>query len=116
MVLRFGGGCPVCSAADGTAEHFLEAHAVPRIHEGLPPNASGALWLLRTDLPSDVLRRNVRLVGELIHGRQNWGWLRAPVTPGPEADAEAEPLPSAAFFFFLPKKRANADLATELCS
>ena len=90
VVFRFEGGCPGCDTADGVAEHFLEAHAVPWVHEGLPSNAVGALWLLRTDLPSDVLRRNIRLVGQLIHGRQEWGWLRGPVTPGPEADAEAE--------------------------
>ena len=80
----------MCNTADGTAEPFLEAHAVPKIHEGVPRSALGPLWLLRTDLPSGTLRRNNRLVGQLVHGRQEQGWLREPVAPGPEDAAEPE--------------------------
>jgi len=44
---------------------------------GIPATPLGPLWLLRTDLPPDVLRRNVRLVGQLLHGRGDWRWLAA---------------------------------------
>ncbi len=32
----------------------------------------GALWLRKTDLPPSVLRRDIRLVGQPLHGRDDW--------------------------------------------
>ena len=90
VVLRFEGGCSVCRTADPTAEHFLGAHAAQRVHEGIPQTPLGPLWLLRTDLPWGTLRRNIRLVGQLVHGRGDWGWLRGPAAPGRDEEAAAE--------------------------
>ena len=79
LLMRCPAGCPRCGGLDGTAEHLLAAHAVPRLAGGLPENPLGPLRLLRADLPADLLRRNIRLVGQVVHGRQNWQWLkRAP--------------------------------------
>ena len=61
-----------------------------RVHEGVPQTPLGPLWLLRTDLPPDILRRNIRLVGQLVHGRGDWDWLRAPATPAAGEGTEAE--------------------------
>ena len=43
------------------------------------------MWLLRTDPAPDVLRRNVRLVGQLLHGRGDWRWLEEGDADGAEA-------------------------------
>ena len=76
LTLRCEGGCPVCGSADGTAEHIL-THGASRIPEGVPESPLGPLWLLKTNLEATKLRRNIRLVGQLILAPDSrWDWLQ----------------------------------------
>jgi hypothetical protein len=77
MFLRVPGACPVCGNEDGSAEHILGAHAVPRFPLPEADDGEGMLWYLRTDLAAAVMRRNIRLVGQLLRNGADWGWLRA---------------------------------------
>ena len=67
--------CPVCGAEGATAAHILGEHAVPVTP--LPSEAvrGGVLWYLRTDVGPADLRRNIRLVGQLLRNGTNWGWV-----------------------------------------
>ena len=74
---RGPGPCPVCGAEEGTAAHILETHAVPRVP--LPTGAwlqGGVYYYLRTDLEPPALRRNIRLVGQLLRNGSDWRWLQ----------------------------------------
>ena len=76
LTLRCEGGCPVCGSADGTAEHIL-THGASRIPEGVPKSPLGPLWLLKTNLEAAKLRRNIRLVGQLLLAPDSrWDWLQ----------------------------------------
>ena len=76
LTLRCEGGCPVCGSADGTAEHIL-THGASRILEGVPESPLGPLWLLKTNLEATKLRRNIRLVGQLLLAPDSrWDWLQ----------------------------------------
>ena len=76
LTLRCEGGCPVCGSADGTAEHIL-THGASRIPEGVPESPLGPLWLLKTNLEAAKLRRNIRLVGQLLLAPDSrWDWLQ----------------------------------------
>ena len=70
--------CPVCGAEGATAAHILGEHAVPVAP--LPSEAvrGGVLWYLRTDVGPADLRRNIRLVGQLLRNGTNWGWVAQP--------------------------------------
>ena len=98
LTLRCADGCPVCGGVDGTAGHLLGEHAAPRVPEGIPETLRRPLWILRTDPPAAVLRRDIRLVGQLIHGRSDWRW-RGEETRGSEDEvptsAEEDPAESA---------------------
>ena len=93
LLLKWPGKCPYCGAEDPSAEHILEAHARPL----LPPEATeaadgvGALTLLRTDLAASALRRNIRLVGQILRGGRDWRWLHPPPGLPGEKQAAAEP-------------------------
>ena len=41
-----------------------------------PAGAGDPLYPLRTDLPADELRRNIRAVGQTLRGGKDWRWLR----------------------------------------
>ena len=81
---RWPDKCPQCGAKDPTAQHILDTHARPLLPAEDMDGPLGALALLRTDLAPDVLRRNIRLTGQILRGGRDWRWLRS---AGPEAEA-----------------------------
>ena len=92
LLLRWPGTCPCCGIEEPAAEHILETHARPL----LPPEATegpdslGALTLLRTDLAWGVLRRNIRIVGQVLRGGRDWRWLKPATRQPGEGQGGAE--------------------------
>ena len=59
---------------------YSRTHTDPRISripEGVPESPLGPLWLLKTNLEAAKLRRNIRLVGQLLLAPDSrWDWLQ----------------------------------------
>ena len=73
----------MCGRMDGSALHILGEHCAPRLPGSATAGALGPLALLQTDKPPGELRRNIRLVGQLLGGGSDWGWLpKAPALTG----------------------------------
>lgn len=83
ILLRCPSGCPACTSVDGTAEHILRAHAAPKVWQGEELDRADPFRLLRTDTPTAELRRNIRVVGQVLRGGQDWKWLGAAPPPHP---------------------------------
>ena len=63
-------------AAGEWGRRGLGTHAAPRVWQGEELRCGDPLRLLRTDAPADELRRNIRLVGQVLRGHHDWRWLR----------------------------------------
>ena len=80
VLLRFPAGCRPCPSVDGTAEQILSAQAAPRLWSGGELRAVDLFRLLRTALPAEELRRDIRVVGQTFRGNHDWRWLRKRAT------------------------------------